>query len=240
MQYLVEVFNHPRFVFAWDSQRSFRKKLYPEYKKKVVQIDLKLLEILETGIPQFREVRFKILPKLGFKNSWLQSGIEADDIIAIFIKKYWERLDKIVIVSGDTDLYQLLQPVVSIFNPKDKTIYTENDFVKEKKINPDKWALVKAIGGCNSDNIKGVRGVAELSVIKWMRGELKGKKAEDIEKFDFSTNLVLTKLPFFLTKPITMIEDSFNPKSFEGLCLDYGLSSLLKKENYQKWMEILK
>jgi 5'-3' exonuclease len=246
IQNLADRFHNPEFIFAWDSERSYRKEIYPEYKRKPKSkdFDVQLAEALLIGKPQFREIRCNILPRLGFKNIFLQTGIEADDIIAKVINQYWNNLDKIVIVSADNDLYQLLYPDVMMFDPKEKTTYTGNDFVKEYKIAPDIWYKIKAIAGCSSDNVKGVTGIGKIKALQYINGELKGKKNKEIEEFilsgKYDFNVSLVKLPYVSTRSLIMMKDKFDIKEFEGICLDHGFHSLLSKESYKKWREILK
>lgn len=245
IQSLAEMFQYPNFIFTWDSDRSFRRQVYPEYKRKPnSKFNPEMEELLKIGKGQFRSLRYSVLPRLGYRNVFGQSGIEADDIIAIIIRDNWDRLSSIVIVSADNDLYQLLQPGVVIYDPFKKEVYNEDDFKKEKKIDPSDWSWVKAIAGCNSDNVKGVKGVAEISVIKYLKGELTGKKEKDIIDFcslpsNLNLNLSLVQLPHKNTLPIQLKEDELNIVEFERVCLDFGFHSLLSKEMYNKWKKIL-
>jgi DNA polymerase-1 len=244
IQTLADKFQNPRFLFVWDSERSYRREIYPDYKRKTTEPDQEMMALLKISKPQFREVRCSVLPRLGFSNIFLQTGIEADDIIAKLIEQYWATfLDKIVIVSADNDLYQLLRSDVVMYDPKDKYIYKEEEFEREKKIAPDIWYKIKAIAGCSSDNVKGVMGVGELTAIKYIKGELKGKKLDDIRKFfldgGYDRNVNLVKLPYISTRHVLLQEDSLNIAEFEKVCLDYGFHSLLSKESYTKWKRIL-
>ncbi|MBN1663583.1 MAG: DNA polymerase I [Deltaproteobacteria bacterium] len=88
-----------------------------------------------------------------------QQGIEADDIIGALAKRFSEKGMKIVIVSGDKDLMQLIsEDVVMIDSMKDKTFDVKA--VKEKfGVGPDKVAEVLGLMGDTSDNIPGVPGI---------------------------------------------------------------------------------
>jgi len=244
---LAKYFNYPRFIFAWDSKKSYRKDVYPDYKRKDKKIAQDLLELLDISRPQFTTLRFQILPKIGFVNNFIQAGIEADDIIAIITKsilKPFEDHDQYIIVSVDNDLYQLLSPSVSMFNPKTKKLYTENDFIKEFRIRPYDWQNVKALAGCDGDNVKGISGVGIKTAIRWFKGELReGKKADTISALStlkiYLANLPLVTLPYERTLPVQLYEDVFSFKCFEDVCLEYGLKSFLKKGNYEEWKKIL-
>jgi 5'-3' exonuclease len=243
---LANHFNYPRFIFAWDSKKSYRKEICPDYKRKDKKITQDLLELLDTSRPQFTTLRFQILPRIGFVNNFIQTGVEADDIIAMITKsilKPFEDHDQYVIVSVDNDLYQLLSPNVSMFNPKTKKLYTGDDFVKEFRIQPSDWPKVKALAGCDGDNVKGISGVGIKTAIKWFNGEFKeGKMADTISTLSTKTylkNLPLVILPHGRTTPIRLFEDEFSFKCFEDVCMEYGLKSFLKKGNYEKWKKML-
>ena len=241
IQNLTEKFESPRFVFAWDSRKSFRRDVYPDYKKRPKVEDPEMEDLFRAGKPQFTELRLKVLPRLGFKNNFIQTGLEADDIIAWIVRDHAWEFDHTYIISSDEDLFQLLHDKVSIYNPREKKIYTEKDFLEEKDIFPEQWAWVKAVAGCNSDNVKGVVGVGEKTAIKYLKKELKpGKKFDIIKEFDITFNISLVKLPHERSYPEELRPDELNFAEFEGLCLDYGFNSLLKKETYLKWRSILR
>ena len=46
---------------------------------------------------------------------------------------------------------------------------------------PADWPMVKAIAGCNSDNIPGVRGIGEKIASAYIRGEAKPMAVAKIE-----------------------------------------------------------
>lgn len=133
-------------------------------------------------------------------------GAEADDVIAILTKagRVW---DKVVIVSGDGDMLQLLESGrTCVMKPSGWSIITEETFREEWGIAPSDWVVVKALAGCSSDDIPGVERVGEKTAAKWVRGELKPttKAARAIEEAVngdvgdgmFYRNLNLVRLPY--------------------------------------------
>lgn len=241
LQRLAELFNYPKFVFAWDSIRSYRKDTFPGYKNRKVEEDQELIALHKIGKPQFLTLRTSILPSLGFSNILLQSGLEADDMIAKFINQYYNEIkEEIMIISRDNDLYQLLDDGISLYDPITKEITTKDDFIKKKGIQPKDWVFVKAVAGCTSDTIPGCKNVAEKSVIQYLLGTLKmNSRIEAIKTFDPTFNYSLVKLPHRNTMRVPYYSDNLNLSQFEKICSDYGLGSFLKKENYNKWRKIL-
>lgn len=241
IQQLSDRFPSAKFAFAWDSRKSFRRTVYPEYKRREKTKDPEMEDLIRSGMPQFDEIRLKVLHRLGFKNNFVEVGLEADDIIAWLANDYAWEMENVYIVTSDEDLYQLLgHKNVSIYNPRTKEYFNRENFEKEYGIHPDYWSWVKAVAGCTSDNVKGIAGVGEKTAIKYLKNELKpGKKFDDIKEFDINFNMSLVKLPHGRAYPVTLVDDELNFGEFEGLCLDYGFNSLLKKETYNKWREIL-
>jgi len=241
IQQLSDKFPSARFAFTWDSRKSYRRDIYPEYKRREKTKDPEMEDLMRSGLPQFDEIRLKVLYRLGFKNNFVEVGLEADDIIAWLVNDYAWEMENVYIVTSDEDLYQLLvHNNTTIYNPRTKTYFNKSDFIKLYGIHPEYWPWVKAVAGCTSDNVKGIVGVGEKTAIKYLKGELKpGKKLDAIKEFDINFNMSLVKLPHERAYPVSLVDDEFKFREWEPLCLDYGFNSLLKKEVYNKWRSIL-
>lgn len=239
IQELAVRFKYPQFIFTWDSKKSFRRDVYPEYKRKDKSLTPEMAELLDIAKPQFPVIRTQVLPRLGFNNNLIQAGLEADDMIAIAIRGIPEIS---TIVSADNDLYQLLDANTSMWNIKDKRLYTKEDFVKEWGCPPQWWPVVKAIAGCDGDNVKGIPGVGYPTAIKYLKKELvKGKKFEAIQAGDElrNRNYDLVYLPHPKTRPVELLPDTPSFEVFQDLCMIYGFTSMLKKGPYEIWQKIL-
>ncbi len=182
----------------WDSRISLRKKLCPEYKAN--RNKLKTLEEEKDKINYYSlldELR-KALYLLGDWSNISLEGYEADDLIAYFIKK--STIDnQFIIISCDSDFYQLLGNRVIQYLPHKKVFYTYLEFKKEfGNLIPEKIIDIKALAGDNWDNIKVITGIGIKKAIKiiqqgqcWM--SLVNKYTKDV---DLEQNLELIKLPF--------------------------------------------
>ena len=92
--------------------------------------------------------------------------LEADDQIAYSCRNFFKD-DAKIIISTDRDFFQLVDERTAIFrpvktkeNPKGELI--DLDWMMQKEdVFPPNYALLKAIVGDKSDNIRGVRGVGE-------------------------------------------------------------------------------
>jgi len=228
------------YVFAWDSKKSIRKEKYPFYKtrdkdkKHYTDDELKAEEIFHK---QTSLLRKEILPAIGFNNTIMQKGLEADDVIAkLVMSKKYQNINFLV-ETADNDLLQLLDHC-RIYNPNKEMVITDDTFKALWGITPKEWAKVKALAGCDSDTVPGVNGVGEKTAAKYLRGEIKStsKIAQNIEKKKklIERNRWLVELPHEETKPVKIKKNNeFDVKEFIYICRDYGLVRFRK--NIEEW-----
>jgi DNA polymerase I len=234
---LAKRFDTHQFIFAWDSKKSKRRELYPPYKRRA-PLPKKDQQFERFAFQQFIELRTKTLPKFGFKNSFISTGLEADDIIAKIVLTY---PNEFVIVSGDSDLYQLLSNHVSMFSTKAKKRTTAQSFENEWGISPPSWIKVKQIAGCRSDTVEGIYGVAEKTAVKYLTGTLKEstKAYQNIVNGQeiIARNEALVKLPLEGTITPTLSGDEiFYVANFIELTDRYGFKSFQQVEMLNSWI----
>ena len=92
-------------------------------------------------------------------------NVEGDDIIAYCVKNR-KHNEKIVIVSSDKDLTQLISDNVIVYNPRIKDFITKDNSVEKIGITHENVVLEKILCGDVSDNIKGVKGIGEQTLVK--------------------------------------------------------------------------
>lgn len=129
---------------------TFRHQLYPEYKanRPPMPEDLVLqMPRIDDLIAAFRVQAIRV------------PGMEADDIIATLAHIYAGKVDKVVIVSSDKDLMQLItDKVVMLDTMKDRWV-DEEAVVEKFGVKPSQVVQVQALMGDPSDNIPGLAGV---------------------------------------------------------------------------------
>jgi len=243
LKYFVKTMHCNKFIFAWDSVRNFRINKYPEYKlKRRTQKEEKSDEEKELEriiFDQFDELRIDILPFLGFQNIFIQTGMEADDIIASVVMNNYEDYN-LTVVSGDEDLLQLLD-YCKIYRPIKKEYVSRETFINKYGIEPIDWVKVKAIAGCVSDEVKGIDGVGEKTAIRYLLGELPNthKTYQKIISQEgqeiYNRNLPIVKLPFEGTHRFIIANDRLNIYSFRKVFEKYGFFSFLKDEDFNFW-----
>jgi DNA polymerase-1 len=224
---------HPYgIVFCFDSRYSRRAKIYPAYKKGRAPKNLtKEEEEFERGFhQQVRLLRTDYLPQIGFKNILCQKGYESDDLIASTCLAI-RNPDRATIITCDQDLYQCIRPNIDFYDPRRKYSISLESFYDGYGILPDAWITVKAIAGCKSDNIKGIPGVGETTVIKWLKADLKPSSVafKKINEYAWQIRLrnsVLIALPFPGTKKPKLQADKLSQKGWREVCKQLGFKSI--------------
>lgn len=240
---LAKRFETNQFAFCWDSRKSFRRDLYPDYKyKRKEEKTQEEKDFNNLAYEQFHRLRREILPALGFKNNFIQTGLEADDIIASLTKE--EHIYQTIrVVSRDNDLFQLLD-YCALFDFQTSKLITDVSFTKRYEILPSLWKHVKSHAGCSSDNVTGVKGVGEKTAIKYIKNTLpkhhktfKAIESKEGQKI-IERNKQLVYLPFKGTKKFPIQEDRLYSKDFYNTFETLGFKSFLTQENFNEWEEV--
>ena len=191
---------------CWDAQGSgiLRWKIYPDYKanrdknyealnaesdydkainayvKKVlnyskgVKQEVKRGETDEESFDRQKQIIQQILEELCIRQ-YEFDNVEGDDIIAYYVKNKKEN-EKVVIVSSDKDLTQLISENVCVWNPRSKTFITDKNSSEILGITHENIVLQKIFCGDSSDNIYGIKGMGETTFLKYFP-EMKTNKA---------------------------------------------------------------
>lgn len=236
---LVDDFETHKIVFCWDSRKSYRKKIYPQYKERNEKLTDEELQDKKQFYSQITKLRQKVIPALGFKNSFITTGLEADDIIADLVMG---SCNGGTVVSTDGDLWQLLN-YCTIYNPRRKARFSKKEFENLWGINPTDWVKVKEIAGCGGngqgDNVQGIVGIKEITAAKYIRGELpNGKIKNKIESKEgkkiITTNSPLVKLPFQSLNLKVDFNENFDLKDWIDVFREYNFKSFMNKSYLNK------
>jgi DNA polymerase I len=154
----------PRYVAAaFDVGKSFRSDQYVDYKA----TRPKLAEDLA---PQITRVR-QVCDALGIP-IYAEEGFEADDLLGALSKQASERGIDTIIVTGDTDTLQLINPrtQVQMFLRLGEPLLYDNTKVQEKyALEPHQLVDLKALRGDPSDNIPGVPGIGDKTATRLLQ-----------------------------------------------------------------------
>jgi DNA polymerase-1 len=167
------------------SQRTFRNKIYADYKANRPDTPDDL-------IPQFKLVR-EATDAMNVARIE-QEDYEADDLIAAYAKAAVKAGATVTVVSSDKDLMQLVTDKVQMLDPiKNKPIGAPE--VREKfGVDPDKVIEVQALIGDSVDNVPGVPGIGVKTAAELIGvyGTLENllKRAEEIKQPKRRQNLI--------------------------------------------------
>lgn len=129
---------------------TFRHERYADYKANRKECPPELVPQL----PYFR----KVVEALGIAGLE-QAGVEADDIIATVAMKLASQGKRVVVVSGDKDLLQLVGGPIEVWDPM-RGVQFSPELVKEKfGVPPELVRDYLALTGDSSDNVPGVKGI---------------------------------------------------------------------------------
>lgn len=157
-------------IIAWEGGGSTKRRaIYSEYKAN--RKPARLNRFYEDDIPDTEDNKVwqmallaKILKRFPVCQVYVDD-CEGDDVIA-HLSRVQFRDRKKIIVSNDRDFYQLLDEKTSIYSPQSKRIHTKEDVKKEFfGIQPQNFALAKALCGDKSDNIPGVKGLGFKTLV---------------------------------------------------------------------------
>ncbi len=141
---------------AFDTGKTFRNELFPEYKA----TRAKMPDDLRPQIDRIKQLVDAFnLPRLE------KEGVEADDILGTIALQAVKEGFGVKIITGDRDLLQLVNDriVVSLSGQKisEAKDYKAEDVKTYLGVRPDQVVDYKALVGDKSDNIPGVPGVGE-------------------------------------------------------------------------------
>lgn len=86
--------------------------------------------------------------------------VEGDDLIAYYVKHKKDN-ERVVIVSGDRDLTQLINDEVCVYIPSLKKYISPKNHIQELGYTHENVLIKKILCGDSSDNIKGIKGMGE-------------------------------------------------------------------------------
>lgn len=174
-------------AIAMDSGRENlrRTQLYPEYKATRAEPPEDLRPQIQRIIQIIQAMRVPLLQK---------TGVEADDIMATIARRLAGGGVRIVLVSRDKDLEQLLGEHVVLYDPTKDEIIDAARLEQVKGYPPEKAAEVQALCGDSTDNVPGIPGVGPKTAARLIgrygsaeavlehADELTGKLAENVRK----------------------------------------------------------
>lgn len=226
---------------AFDTGKTFRDELYPEYKATRAKMpdDLR---------PQMERIRQLVdafnLPRLEME------GYEADDVLGSIARQSTQQGLGVKIITGDRDLLQLVDERIVVNLPgsklSDAKDYTPSDVVEYWGIKPEQVVDFKALVGDKSDNIPGVPGVGEKTAQSLLRTyntldniyshldeiepRWRNKLADGKESAYLSRDLATIRIDLPIKLDLEQAKaDRFDPAAVEALFRELEFRTLLNR-----------
>jgi DNA polymerase I len=158
-------------VVCWDAGWSGRENTYEPYKSQRKPRP----DLLRDQWPHL----MPLAEAFGFTNIKVD-GFEADDVIASLTKRAREQDLAVMVVSGDRDVYQLVEDGVRVMTTSrgvtDTKIYDRDGVVERYGVPPDLVTDLIGLKGDTSDNIPGVPGIGDKTAAQLLQeyGDLEG------------------------------------------------------------------
>lgn len=148
-------------------------------KSKQKKVEVKRGETEEETFERCKSIILQMCDEL-FIRTYEADDVEGDDLIA-YVCHNKRPNEKIVIISGDRDLSQLVSDDITLYVLQTKKYVTVENSVNVLGYRCDNIVLQKIICGDSSDNILGIKGVAEKGLYKLFPDMLTKKmKLDDI------------------------------------------------------------
>ena len=232
--------NQPTYLaVAFDlGENTFRKEIYADYKANRTAMPEELVQQL----PYFRKIVHSLrIPVLE------RAGVEADDVIGSLVRNKIRDGMKVVILTGDKDLYQLVDEQTTLFDSMRNKHVGIKEVISRFQVPPCKVAEVLALSGDKSDNIPGVPGIGERTAGKLVAKfgsfknvflnayKIKGKKRkENLINFKDQAylSLQLTRIKTDLSFELTVKELELTTPDFEAfssICTELEFRSFPNK-----------
>jgi 5'-3' exonuclease len=223
-------------IVSWDGIGSgiMRYRLYPDYKanrdkrydlldaktdyEKGIQETMRYIlknkakkdtvrgETDEEALQRQKGIIQEILEELCIRQQEFDD-VEGDDIVAYYVKNRRDN-EKIVIMSSDKDMTQFISENVAIWNPRLDRLVKAEDTVKVLGITHENVVLEKILCGDASDNIKGVKGLGEQTLVKYFPEIVENKT--DLEAIVRRSKELLEERKAEKKKPLKVLENIVN------------------------------
>lgn len=146
----IDKYQPTHMLICYDDQsgKSVRRGFYPEYKANRIQ----------TNNVSAEELILRRLFEMLNIASVKAEGYEADDLIGTAVTKLKDHMD-VVIVTGDKDMLQLIEPGVQVFDSMKNVWYDEAEALKKFGVKASQIADYLALAGDKADNIPGGAGI---------------------------------------------------------------------------------
>jgi DNA polymerase-1 len=140
--------------------KNFRHDIFPDYKSNRPPVPADM-------IPQFPLLR-EVANAMGIKTIE-KEGYEADDVIATLAKKAKLEGYKVLIISNDKDLAQLIDDNIFLYDVKENKKIGSDEILDKWGVRPEQLLGVLSLMGDASDNVPGIPSIGQKMATKLMK-----------------------------------------------------------------------
>ncbi len=209
--------------------KTFRHKLFEEYKAQrpkppdEIKLQIEYIKhLLDAYAIKYVEIE----------------GVEADDVIASFVRKFKDEDTQIYISTQDKDLLQLVQDRVFVVQglSSQLTVYDIKRVKEKYGVPPEKIPDFLALVGDAIDNIPGVKGIGDKTAVELLKNYNSIEDIyEHIDEIDskIREKLIKHKKDCFFSKKLVLLKTDVN--------IDIGLNDIkLREPDRKKLARVLK
>ncbi|MBI5485138.1 MAG: DNA polymerase I [Deltaproteobacteria bacterium] len=235
---LLKDHNPQHVAVVFDAGRTtFRTEMYSDYKANRAAMP----DDLRMQMEPIREVvRAFNIPALELP------GFEADDIIGALAGRFAEQGGKVVVVTGDKDLMQIVTERVTLLDTMKGKESGISDVIERFGVGPELVTDILGLAGDSSDNIPGVPGIGEKTAAKLIQefgsldqllaraDEVKGKNGEKLREFREQALLSRRLATIECNVPLavdleTLVAQEPDQETLNAFFKKFGFTSLIKE-----------
>ncbi len=174
--FAIRSFKPTRVVLVFDghggSQR--RRKIYKEYKaNRKPPTRLNRSYDMTTDEQERENMKYQLVSLVEMVECLPVSilaldHIEADDAIAYMSELVTKNGGTSIIYSTDKDFFQMVNENVKVYNPVKKKTYDVDMILETYGVHPDNFVFFRSLLGDKSDNITGIKGAGEKTILKYI------------------------------------------------------------------------
>jgi 5'-3' exonuclease len=171
---VIRDFKPTRVVVVFDgkggSQR--RRKIYSDYKSnRKPPTRLNRQYDMTTEQQEIENMKYQLVSLIEMLEClpltvFTMDNIEADDVIAYASELITAQGGQSIIYSTDKDFLQMITDSVKVYNPVKKKTFDINTVVEDYGVHPNNFVFYRALMGDKSDNIGGIKGAGEKTLLK--------------------------------------------------------------------------
>ena len=143
-----------------------------------------------------------------------EQGVEADDLIASAARKLAAAGYKVIVISGDKDLLQLVNDDIILWDPMKDEVMDPVGVKKKYNVPPGQLLDLFALMGDKSDNIPGVPGIGPKSAEKLINefGSLENlyENLDSLKKSKMKDNLEAHREDAFLSRELIDLKEDLD------------------------------